>query len=106
MIDVIAQLQQYEVGVDGPANHVDVFQPVYQMLLALDTAGASRHVRANLPSMVDSLQTAVAGLSHMALQPVIAAMLTGTLAVWSAFEADDSCEVSAPLEQSCHVERA
>lgn len=98
MIEVIAQLQQYEVGVDGPANHVDVFQPVYQMLLALDTAGASRRVRASLPSMVYSLQTAVAGLSHMALQPVIAAMLTRTLDVWSTSEADESIEVSAPLE--------
>ena len=98
MIEVIAQLQQYEVGVDGPANHVDVFQPVYQMLLALNTAGASRHIRAKLPSMVDSLQTVVAGLSHMAVQPVIAAMLARTFVVWSASEADDSFEVSGPLE--------
>jgi len=53
-----------------------------------------------LPSVVGSVQTAAAGLSDVASQPVIAAMLKTTLAVWSAPEAHDSsevCEISLSL---------
>ena len=100
MTHSIAQLQTHETLFGGVANHGDVLQPVYCMLLALHTAGQSTHVRASLPSMVGSIQTAAAGLSDVASQPVIAAMLKTTLAVWSAPEAHDSsevCEISLPL---------
>jgi len=93
MTHSIAQLQKHKTLFGGVANHGDVLQPVYCMLLALHTAGQSTHVRANLPSVVGSVQTAAAGLSDVASQPVIAAMLKTTLAVWSAPEAHDSSEV-------------
>ncbi len=93
MTHSIAQLQKHETLFGGVANHGDVLQPVYCMLLALHTAGQSTHVKAKLPSVLGSLQTAAAGLSDVASQPVIAAMLKTTLAVWSAPEAHDSSEV-------------
>ncbi len=93
MTHSIAQLQKHETLFGGVANHGDVFQPVYCMLLALHTAGQSTHVRAKLPSVLGSVQTAAAGLSDVASQPVIAAMLKTTLAVCSAPDAPDSSEV-------------
>ena len=94
----IAQLQKHETLFGGVANHGDVLQPVYCMLLALHTAGQSIHVRSKLPSVLGSIQTAAAGLSDVASQPVIAALLKITLAVWSAPEAYDSSEVcESPL---------
>ena len=93
MTHSIAQLQKHETLFGGVANHGDVFQSVYCMLLALHTAGQSTHVTAKLPSVLGSVRTAAAGLSDVACQPVIAAMLKTTLAVWSAPEAHDSPEV-------------
>ncbi|KAL0046958.1 hypothetical protein WJX82_002976, partial [Trebouxia sp. C0006] len=92
MTHSIAQLQKHETLFGGVANHGDVLQPVYCMLLALHTAGQSIHVRSKLPSVLGSIQTAAAGLSDVASQPVIAALLKTTLAVWSAPEAYDSSE--------------
>ena len=98
MTHSIAQLQKHETLFGGVANHGDVLQPVYCMLLALHTAGQSIHVRSKLPSVLGSIQTAAAGLSDVASQPVIAALLKITLAVWSAPEAYDSSEVcESPL---------
>ncbi len=93
MTHSIAQLQKHETLFGGVANHGDVLQPVYCMLLALHTAGQSMHVRAKVPSVLGSVQTAAAGLSDVASQPVIAAMLKTTLAVWSPSEAHDLSEV-------------
>ena len=103
MTHSIAQLQKHETLFGGVANHGDVFQPVYCMLLALHTAGQSMHVRAKLPSVLGSVQTAAAG-SDVAYQPLIAAMLKTTLAVWSAPDALDSsevCETSLSLLNGC-----
>jgi len=83
MTHSIAQLQKHETLFGGVANHGDVFQPVYCILLALHTAGYSTHVRANLPSVVGSVQTAAAGLSDVASQPMTAAILNTTLAMRS-----------------------
>ena len=93
MTHSIAQLQKHETLFGGVANHGDVLQPVYCMLLALHTAGQSIHVRSRLPSVLGSIQTAAAGLSDVASQPVIAALLKATLAAWSAPQAHDSSEV-------------
>ena len=104
MTHSIAQLQKHETLFGGVANHGDVLQPVYCMLLALHTAGQSMHVRAKLPSVLGSVQIAAAGLSDVAYQPLIAAMLKTTLAVWSAPDALDSsevCETSLSLLNGC-----
>ena len=63
------------------------------MLLALHTAAQSTHVRAKLPSVLGSVQTAAEALSDVASQPVIAAMLITTLAVWSTPDVHDLSEV-------------
>lgn len=93
MTQSIAQLQKHETLFGGVANHGDVLQPVYCMLLALHTAGQSPHVKARLPSVLGSVQTAAAELSDVAYQPLIAAMLKTTLAVWPEPEVHDSSEV-------------
>ncbi|DBA77762.1 TPA: hypothetical protein ACH3X2_008451 [Trebouxia sp. C0005] len=92
MTQSIAQLQKHETLFGGVANHGDVLQPVYCMLLALHTAGQSPHVKARLPSVLGSVQTAAAELSDVAYQPLIAAMLKTTLAVWPEPEVHDSSE--------------
>ncbi len=94
MTESVAQLQRHETGSGGIANLGNIFQPVYQMLLALHTAGCHKGLRATAPLVLGNLQQAAAGLSDVALQPVLAAMLKSTVAVWSGSASGSKATVS------------
>ncbi len=69
------------------------WQPVSRTLLALLTVGHRAHVKAHLSSMLGNIQTAAAGLSDVASQPMTAAILNTILAMRSAPDAHDSSEM-------------
>lgn len=94
MTETVAQLQSDEDGRGGAAEHGEIFQPVYQMLLALHTAGHSEQVKERLPSVLDKLQQASAGLAGVALQPLLAATLRSTKELYAGSNSDTKLEVS------------
>ena len=95
MVRVIKQLQAGDRLHRGVLDNDSIFQPVYQMLLALHTAAFCCHLaRVKLPPILPLLQHAAEEVSEVTLPPVLAAMLANTIAVWNASEADITCKVS------------
>ena len=89
MVGAIKQLQASDRLQGGIFNNESIFQPVYQMLLALHTAAfCCLLARVKLPPILPLYQQAAEELSEGSLHPVLAAMLANTMAVWSASEAD------------------
>lgn len=100
MVGIVKQLQAGNRLQGGVFNKESVFQPIYQMLLALHTAAFScLSAKVELPFKMSLLQQAAVELCEESLHPVLAAMLANTLAVWSASEADIMQKVA--LLQSC-----
>ena len=95
MVAAIKQLQAGERLQGGDFNNDSIFQPVYQMLLALHTAAfCCLLARVKLPSNLSLFQHAAEELLEVTLHPVLAAMLANTMAVWNASEADITRKVS------------
>lgn len=95
MVRIVKQLQAWNRLQGGIFNKESIFQPIYQMLLALHTAAFCCHAaKVELPFKMSLLQQAAVELCEESLHPVLAAMLANTLSVWSAAEADILQKVS------------
>ena len=95
MVKIIKQLQAGDRLQGGVFHNDNIFQPVYQMLLALHTAAfCCLSAKVQLPSILPLLQQAAEELSEVTLHPVLAAMLANTVTVWDASEADIVRKVS------------
>lgn len=89
MVGIVKQLQAGDRLQGGVFNTESVFQPIYQMLLALHTAAfCCLSAKAELPFSMSLLQQAAVELPEESLHPVLAVMLANTMAVCSASEAD------------------
>ena len=94
MVGVIKQLEASHSLPGGALNQEHLFQPIYQMLLAIHTAAfccLSLTVQV-LPAM-SCLRQSAEEMSELALHPVLAAMLTNTIAVWTTAEAGNVQQV-------------
>ena len=100
MVGIVKQIQTGNRLLGGVFNKESVFQPIYQMLLAIHTAAfCCLSAKVELPFKMSLLQHAAVELPEESLHPVLAAMLANTMAVCSASEADILKKVS--LVQSC-----
>lgn len=89
MVGVIKQLRASNSLPGGVLNHEHIFQPIYQMLLAIHTSVlCCLSPTVKVPHLMPLLQKAAEALSEVALHPVLAAMLTNTMAAWNAAESD------------------
>ena len=94
--DTIRQLQADDSW--RGVNHDSVFQPMYQMLLALHCAATCcLSTTEALPTLLAHVQQAAQGLSQVALHPVLAAMLDSTVAVLECSASNHRREVSPVL---------
>ena len=93
MANVMKQLQAGNHQRCEVVSHDKMFQPVYQMLLALHTAAACLPAQDCLPSLWPLCQQAVEELSEVAVHPVVAALLASAKAMWAAASTTRTPEV-------------
>lgn len=85
--------QQQVTWLGGIANHEDIFQPLYRMLLAVHTAASCQAMRTRIPKVAETLQAASACLQQVDPNPVLSALLAQTTAMWTAEKTDNDMQV-------------
>lgn len=94
MVGLIKHLQASHSLPGGALNQEHIFQPIYQMLLAIHTAAfCCLPPTDRVLHSKSLLHQAAEELSEIILHPVLAAMLTDTLAAWTTAEADTMYKV-------------
>lgn len=101
MVGVVKHLQASHSLPGDVLNQEHIFQPICQMLLAIHTAAFCLPPTDRVLRATSLLQQAAEELSEVVLHPVLAAMLTDTLAVWTPAKADTMSKVRQVYAHAC-----